>query len=125
MLAIHSKWIEMIFNEEKGLEFRNKIISTIKPETKIFFYETKKENGIGKVVGEAIITNVEKIDPSKKEFYYQCFNGIGYSNQNYVIRFAAVEKYETPLDLSKFSYDNGKIVKQAPQNMINVRRNFL
>ena len=45
MLSIHPEWLEMIFNEEKGLEFRKKIISTIKPETKIYFYETKKKNG--------------------------------------------------------------------------------
>ena len=44
MLSIHPEWLEMIFNAEKGLEFRKKIISTIKPETKIYFYENKKKN---------------------------------------------------------------------------------
>lgn len=123
MLSIHPKWIEMIFNEEKGLEFRNKIISSIKPENRIYFYETKSEKGLGKVVGDAIIIEVIKIDSNKKELY-KCFDYIGYSNQNYAIRFTAIRKYKEPLDISKFIYENGKQLKYPPQNMVNVRRDI-
>ena len=125
MLSIHPEWLEMIFNEEKGLEFRNKIISTIKPETKIYFYETKKKNGTGKVVGDAIITKVEILDPTKHDLYMQCWNYIGYTNQKYIIQFTAVQKYKTPLDLNNFEYENGKTIIHPPQNMVNVRRKKL
>lgn len=122
MLSIRPEWLEMIFNDEKGLEFRNKIISTIKPETIIYFYETKNGNGKGKVVGDAIILEVNKIELSKKELYSQCFHYIDYRGQKYVIRFTAVKKYSRALDISKFEYLNGKQLKYPPQNMVNVRR---
>lgn len=122
MLSIHPEWLEMIFNAEKGLEFRKKIISTIKPETKIYFYETKKKNGTGKVVGDAIITKVDMLDPTKHDLYLQCWSYIGYLNQRYMICFTAVNKYDHPLELTDFEYNNGKILIHPPQNMVNVRR---
>ncbi len=122
MFSIHPHWLEMIFNEEKGLEFRNKIISSIKPETKIYFYETKKNNGAGKVVGDAVIIDVTKIEASRKPLYQQCFNYIGYSNQEYAIRFIAVRKYKEPMEISQFEYLNGNTMKYPPQSMVNVRR---
>lgn len=122
MLSIRPEWLEMIFNDEKGLEFRNKIISTLKPETIIYFYETKNGNGKGKVVGDAVIIDVTKIDSSKKPLYQQCFDYIGYSNQEYAIRFIAVRKYKDPMDISEFEYLNGNTMKYPPQSMVNVRR---
>ena len=116
------EWLEMIFNEEKGLEFRKKIISTIKPETKIYFYETKKKNGTGKVVGDAIITKVDMLDQTKHDLYLQCWSYIGYLNQRYMICFTAVNKYDHPLELTDFEYNNGKTLIHPPQNMVNVRR---
>lgn len=122
MLSIRPEWLEMIFNEEKGLEFRNKIISTIKPETIVYFYETKNGNGKGKVVGDAVIIEVNKIDTARKSLYYQCFNYIGYCGQDYFIRFTAVRKYNKAIDISEFEYLNGKQLKHPLQNMVNVRR---
>lgn len=122
MLSTHPEWLEMIFNEEKGLEFRKKIISTIKPGTKIYFYETKNKNGIGKVVGDAIITKVDILDSTKHDLYLQCWRYIGYLNQRYMICFTAVNKYTQPLELTNFEYDNGKTLIYPPQNMVNVRK---
>lgn len=73
-------------------------------------------------MGDAIITKVDMLDPTKHDLYLQCWSYIGYLNQKYMICFTAVNKYTQPLELTDFEYDNGKTLIHPPQNMVNVRR---
>lgn len=98
ILFIHSKFINMIFKGEKNLEFIDEINSNIKPETKVFFCENKK------VIGEAIIIHVQKLDPFKRDLYKLCWNDIGYTNQRYAFSFSKIKKYCDPIDIDSFEY---------------------
>lgn len=43
MLSIHPEWLEMIFNEEKGLEFRKKSFQLLNQKQKYIFMKLKRK----------------------------------------------------------------------------------
>lgn len=43
MLSIHPEWLEMIFNAEKGLEFRKKLFQLLNQKQKYIFMKLKRK----------------------------------------------------------------------------------
>ena len=65
LMPLYNKWINMIFSGEKTLEFRSRIGKDFKPGTIIYLYESAKNGGCKKVVGQCTIKDIKKIEHSK------------------------------------------------------------
>lgn len=61
ILPVHKHWIEKIFSGEKIYEFRNYIPKHLKPNDTIYFYETSKNGGVQKVVGECKVKSFRNL----------------------------------------------------------------
>lgn len=81
MLSINPPYAEMIINEKKPVEFRNKVVNAIKnfykdpDDIHFYIYETKRKGGRGKVIGEADMAWMHKlsynISPGPEHFTHQ------------------------------------------------------
>ena len=60
---------------------------------------------IKKIIGEATIIKVKKLNPFKRDLYKLCWSDIGYSDQNYVVSFSKIKKYCNPIDIDDFEYE--------------------
>ena len=78
IFSIHKDFTEKIFNKEKIFEFRNTIPQSTPLGGKIFFYETSKNGGSKKVVGEATIRDIIDLRPNGQTPMYGCWNFIDY-----------------------------------------------
>lgn len=68
--AIHKKYSNLIFSGEKNLEFRMKIGVNVHKGDTVFFYETKRAAGLGKVSGSATIGDIIPISYHKVGTYF-------------------------------------------------------
>lgn len=74
--SIRKPYTDMIFTGVKPIELRKKIPAKLEIGSKIFIYETKYKNGIGKIKGVAKVKAIEKINNSHQSaisilsFYY-------------------------------------------------------
>lgn len=66
LMSIHKVWIEKIFNKEKILEFRKSIGKNFKIGDTVYLYETSKNGGSKKVVGEFTIKDIVKLNKKSK-----------------------------------------------------------
>lgn len=164
MLSVNPPYAEMIVNGKKPAEFRNKILDGIKnfhlEAVHFFIYETKRNGGRGKVIGEADMAwmyelsyNIpvetkyllsfltkERNEFTKKLYYFWCeqndkktnpkegwfkssrflqyMEEIGFqTNCDHAIWLCDPKKFESPIDISEFSYGNGTSMSRPPQGM--------
>ena len=68
IVSLHNNWCQKIFKKEKPFEFRNTIPKNTKENDCIYFYETKKNGGKGKIVGEAKIKRIIPLRNNKGEW---------------------------------------------------------
>lgn len=61
IFSIRPPFTDMIFNGEKDLEFRSKIGNELFPGNKLYVYETKKNRGLGAVIGSVTIEQIEEL----------------------------------------------------------------
>lgn len=73
VFSVRKPFTDMIFRGEKELEFRNKIGKKLFPESKIYLYETKKNAGLGAVIGSVIIESIEELPYHKIGTYNMLF----------------------------------------------------
>ncbi len=62
LMPLYKKWSDMILNKEKPFEFRSKIGRNFYAGDTIYLYESSKNNGCQKIVGEVRIKNISKIE---------------------------------------------------------------
>lgn len=79
IFSIRKPFTDMIFCEEKDLEFRNKIGKELFPGSKIYIYETKRNSGAGAVIGSVIIESIEGLPYHKTGTY----NLLSYFTEKY------------------------------------------
>lgn len=162
LLSIYPEYTKAIFSGMKTAEFRRKVVNELLEggSHTLYFYETKKNGGAGKVVGQADVKEVfvtlhaeylqsglPQLDGLSVEKMQQMYItwcrqkekppvGWWYSDRdftvyrkligwtgdpkhyyNYVLKLENVQKYDTPLDVSCFTYESGKTITRPPQNM--------
>lgn len=162
LLSIYPEYTKAIFSGMKTAEFRRKVVNELLEggSHTLYFYETKKNGGAGKVVGQADVKEVfvtlhaeylpsglPQLDGLSVEKMQQMYitwcrqkekppvgwwyndsdftayrKLIGWTGDpkhyyNYVLKLENVQKYDTPLDVSCFTYEDGKTITRPPQNM--------
>ena len=60
-MPMYKKWSDMILDNKKPFEFRNKIGREFHIDDTIYLYESSKNGGCQKVVGQANISSINKI----------------------------------------------------------------
>ncbi|MDO4301913.1 MAG: hypothetical protein Q4D26_11040 [Clostridia bacterium] len=65
MISITPPYTKMILSGYKPVEYRKKILKNIKLLDKVYIYETKNNNGQGKVIGATVICDIYKLYYSK------------------------------------------------------------
>lgn len=162
LLSIYPEYTNAIFSGIKTAEFRRKVVNELLEGGihTLYFYETKKNGGAGKIVGQADVKEVlvtlqavympsglpqlDGLSVEKMQQMYLCWcrqkakaharwwysdndfaayrKLIGWTGDqehyyNYVLKLENVQKYDTPLDVSCFTYEDGKTITRPPQNM--------
>ena len=162
LLSIYPEYTKAIFSEIKTAEFRRKVVNELLEggNHTLYFYETKKNGGAGKVVGQADVKEIfvtlqaaymssglpqlNGLSVEKKQhkslrwcrqqekaptrWWYSDSDFAAYRKligwtgdqehyYNYVLKLENVQKYDTPLDVSCFTYEDGKTMTRPPQNM--------
>lgn len=162
LLSIYPEYTKAIFSGIKTAEFRRKVVSELLEggSHTLYFYETKKNGGAGKIVGQADVKEVfvtlhaeylssglpqlDGLSVEKMQQMYLCWcrqkekaparwwygdsdftayrKLIGLTGDpkhyyNYVLKLENVQKYDIPLDVSCFTYENDKTITRPPQNM--------
>ena len=118
LVAIRTEWLNMILNKKKIIEFRNWYV----PEnTIIYFYESKVNNGRGKVVSKAIVKKCYNLKKEKLPLHIDISN-IGYNEQKYGIELNYIEELD-PINVTEFikwdEYKSNKnYIKTAPQSRV-------
>lgn len=103
LMSLYNVWCNKILDGSKPLEFRNNIGKDFKVGDKIYLYETSKNNGRKKVVGEVIIKDIVKLQKSKMGFY----NFLGYYVKNILKDKDLYKKVETVYEYDLPNYDAG------------------
>ena len=103
LMSLYNVWCNKILDGSKPLEFRNNIGKDFKVGEKIYLYETSKNNGRKKVVGEVIIKDIVKLQKSKMGFY----NFLGYYVKNILKDKDLYKKVETVYEYDLPNYDAG------------------
>ena len=70
IFSIRKPYTDYIFDGIKNLEFRKKVGKNMKAGDTVFLYETKKNHGLGKVVGSAEVKNIIEIPKVKIGTYF-------------------------------------------------------
>lgn len=78
LMSLYNVWANKILSGDKPLEFRNNIGKDFKIGDKIYLYESSKNKGRKKVVGEVTIKDIVSLKKSKMGFY----NFLGYYVKN-------------------------------------------
>ena len=101
IMSIHKKWNDAIFNGTKEYEFRKNIgVNDWKDKT-VYIYETKKNKGTGKIVGEFIIEDIILVNT----MILTDLEIIKY-NPKYAIKISKIKKYIKSKELSDFKKNN-------------------
>ena len=58
MMSIHKEWVDKILSGKKPFEFRKKLPKNFSAGDKIYIYETSKQNGLQKVIGECKVKHI-------------------------------------------------------------------
>lgn len=80
LMSLYNIWCDKILDGSKPLEFRNNIGKQFKPGEIIYLYETSKNNGRKKVVGEVKIKDIKEIPKSK----CGCYGFLPYFAENII-----------------------------------------
>lgn len=64
--ALHKCWCDKIFDGSKPIEFRTKLPKNLKSGTKLYLYETAKNNGARAIVGECVVDYIIPVLSSTK-----------------------------------------------------------
>lgn len=76
ILSVHKQWLDKIFSNEKIYEFRNFIPKNLKENDTIYFYETSKNNGSKKIVGECRLKSTFPLTNNGKFPMFGCYHFI-------------------------------------------------
>lgn len=102
LMSFHRKWTEQIFQGEKPLEFRSKIGKEFTIGKTVYMYETKKDNGSQRIVGEFEIADIQRLPLSKVGTY----GLLPYFCKNILRDKEALEQVEKAYDINLPNYDN-------------------
>ena len=126
--SVHRNWIEMILSGIKTIEFRSMLPKDFKSGDKIYLYETSKNGGSKKIVGECevdYIINVLSKDGKWPTF--GCYPFLEYyfqniKNDSYVANQYGKIKSEFENKVTK--YKHGYVVKYAfsEENLDSLRK---
>lgn len=70
ILPIHKNFVYLLETNEKKFEFRNKLGKNVKCGTKVYVYETGKQNGRKQIVGEFVISKIYDLSDVKFGYYW-------------------------------------------------------
>ena len=128
MYSLYKPWCDKVFSGEKTLEFRTKIPKELKKGSKIYFYETKKYNGSGKVVGECTVTDIIPVlSKNGKWPTYGCYPFMEYYFENIIgdFEFADyIRQIKEDFDGKFDNYKYGYIINymMSEENLENIRK---
>lgn len=103
LMSLYNVWCDKILNGEKPLEFRNNIGKDFAKGTKIYLYESGKNHGRKKVVGEVTIKDIKEIPFEKMGFY----NFLGYYVENILKDEALLTRVKEIYDYDLPNYTHG------------------
>lgn len=66
--ALHKCWCDKIFDKSKPIEFRTKLPKNLKSGTKLYLYETAKNNGARAIVGECVVDYIISVRSERGEW---------------------------------------------------------
>lgn len=78
IFSVENQYIEKIFNNKKPFEFRNNLPKEIRIGDTIYIYETYKNGGKKKIVGEVIVEDLIDLRPNGKTPMFGAWNFIDY-----------------------------------------------
>lgn len=105
VFSLYKNYIDLIFSGVKDIEFRNKKIK-VNNGDKIYMYETKKDNGRGKIVGYFVVGDIVEIPKTKIGCY------------NFLLHYALKNNYdediikqiEKAMSVDLTNYDNSLVL---------------
>ncbi len=81
--ALHKCWCDKIFDGSKPIEFRTKLPKNLKSGTKLYLYETAKNNGARAIVGECVVDYIIPVLSDKGKWpILGCYPFIDYFYEN-------------------------------------------
>lgn len=78
IFSIHKNYVDLIFKKEKPFEFRNILPKQINLGDIIYIYETAKNKGCQKIVGEVSVESIIDLCPNQKYPMYGAWSLIDY-----------------------------------------------
>ena len=114
--SLHKIWCDQIFNGKKPIEFRTKLPKNLKKDTVIYLYETSKNDGCQKIVGECAVDYVINVLSDEGEWpFVGCVPFLEYYFRNVNKNDAVADKYKEVLSKHKNlkNYKYGYILKYA------------
>jgi len=97
VFPIHKKYSDLIFSGYKNFEFRH-VRTKLEPGSRVYIYETKKERGLGKVVGYFVCGEIKQIPRHKIGTYTML--------PFYVDKFGTDEEKETVRQIMRIDFDD-------------------
>ena len=101
LMSIHKNFIDKIFSGNKPFDFRNILPKNLSINDKIYFYETSKNNGCRKIVGEACVEEIISLLSPKGEYpifgaynFIDCFCQKLYPNEDFAEKFKECRQYK-------------------------------
>ena len=95
LYSLHKKWSNKIFDLTKPIEFRTKLPKDLKQNTKIYIYETSKNDGCQKVIGECRVDYIINVlSPEGKWPFVGCCPFLEYYFYNIKKDFETARVYE-------------------------------
>lgn len=113
LVSVQKPHTDNIFSLKKGIEWRTKPL----PIGKHYCYETKKQGGAGKVIGDFMIWKVQKFDTI--ESIPKMYIALGCVSKEFLEQYSAgkplyanflylANRYDRPKELNEFAYASPK-----------------
>jgi predicted transcriptional regulator len=97
IFSIHKDYIEKILDKTKPFEFRSVLLKDLEPGSTIYLYETSKNGGCKKIVGEVKVSDIQKLSVNQflynKKVCYGCWDFIDWYARNILKDNQMAEKY--------------------------------
>lgn len=103
LMSLHKIWANKILDSQKKLEFRNNIGKEFKVGSKIYIYETAKNNGSQKVIGECRIKNITHFERTN----LGCYPLLGYYCENIIKDKEATSAVKKMYEIDVPNYKDG------------------
>lgn len=116
LYSLHKVWCDKIFDGTKTIEFRTKLPKELKCGTTLYLYETSKNGGCQKVVGECKVDYIINVLSENNEWpYIGCVPFLEYYFRNINKNDVVADKYkETASRFKNFKkYKYGYVLKYA------------